>query len=78
MTDKRNHCNNDFNLDRMSCGAKPTDDLRHEIAEDESDRAIRERVDAGAQEIKSQKLKEEGREFSCFQPTAPPSCSKRE
>jgi hypothetical protein len=42
----------------MSCGAKPTDDLRHEIAEDESDRAIRERVDAGAQEIKSQKLNE--------------------
>src|SRR5260370_12983750 len=58
MTDKRNHCNNDYNLDRMSCCAKPTDDLRDEIAEDESDRAIRERVDAGAQEIKSQRLKE--------------------
>jgi hypothetical protein len=36
----------------------PLNDLRHEVTENKSDRTIRERVGAGAQEIQPQKLKE--------------------
>src|SRR5580658_4073218 len=40
ITYKGNQGNDDYNLDRMSCCAKSTDDLRHEIAKDEPDCAI--------------------------------------
>src|SRR5271167_2899713 len=58
ITEKCNHGNDDYNLDRMSCCTKSMDDLRHEIAEHKSDRTIRESIGAGAQEIQSQELKE--------------------
>src|SRR5271163_5092287 len=58
MTYKRNQGNDDYNLDRMSCCAKSTDDLRHEIAKDESDCAIDERIEAGAQEVQRHELRE--------------------
>src|ERR1700744_132786 len=47
MADKRNQGNDDYNLDRMSCCAKSTDDLGHEIAKDEPDCAIGECIEAG-------------------------------
>src|ERR1700677_424740 len=58
MTYKRNQGNDDYNLGRMSCCAKSTDDLGHEIAKDESDCAIGERIEAGAQEVQPQELRE--------------------
>src|SRR6202789_232449 len=58
VTYKRNQGNDDYNLDRMSCCAKSTDDLRHEIAKDEPDRTIEERIEPGAQEIQPQELRE--------------------
>src|SRR6202050_4343057 len=58
ITYKRNQGNDDYNLDRMSCCAKSTDDLCHEIAKDESDCAICERIEAGAQEVQPQELRE--------------------
>src|ERR1700722_8501225 len=58
VTDKRNQGNDDYNLDRMSCCAKSTDDLGHEIAKDESDGAIYQRIEAGAQGVQPQELRE--------------------
>src|SRR6202012_1948747 len=58
ITYKRNQRNDDYNLDRMSCCAKSTDDLRHEITKDESDCAIGERIEAGAQEVQRQEFRE--------------------
>src|ERR1700733_2683788 len=58
ITYKRNQGHDDDNLDRMSCRAKSTDDLRHEIAKDEYDCAIGERIEAGAQEVEPQELRE--------------------
>src|ERR1700722_3876182 len=58
ITYKRNQGHDDYNLDRMSCCAKSTDDLGHEIAKDESDCAIGERIEGGAQEVQPQELRE--------------------
>src|SRR6202050_1781993 len=58
ITYKRNHGNDDDNLDHMSCCAKSTHDLRHEIAKDESDRTICERIEAGGKEVQPQELRE--------------------
>src|SRR5580704_15637718 len=53
-----NHGDDDYRFDYVSCCAKSTDDLRHEVAEDESHRAVSERVGARTQEIQSQELEE--------------------
>src|SRR5271156_5884143 len=57
ITYKGNQGNDDYNLNRMSCCAKSTDDLGHEIAKDESDCAIYQRIEAGAQEVQPQELR---------------------